>query len=338
MKPNAKSYSINAGLLLVIFAIIFALLRLGVLNPFHEHLIILTCINIILAVSLNLSAGFLGQLVLGHAAFMSVGAYAAAIFTNVTNTGGTLGLVAALIVGGLAAAVSGIIIGVPALRLRGDYIAIITLAFVFIVQSFMLNLNNVIEARENSPAFIQAAARTLDATGGAQGMTVPRLTSFELAFFVMVISVVTLVCLVRSRHGRAMIAIREDEIAAEASGISTVYYKILGFTISAFFAGVAGGLFAHQVFFIEPLDFDFVFSIELLVIVVLGGMGSFTGAIIAAIVLTLLPELLREFQLWRMLVYAVLLIAMMIFRPKGLMGSYEFSIDHLKNKIFGRRA
>ncbi|MCL1845135.1 MAG: branched-chain amino acid ABC transporter permease [Defluviitaleaceae bacterium] len=338
MKPDAKIYSINAGLVLAVFAIIFVLLRVGVLNPFYEHLIILTCINIILAVSLNLSAGFLGQLVLGHAAFMSVGAYAAAIFTNATNASGTLGLAAALIVGGLAAAVSGIVIGVPALRLRGDYIAIITLAFVFIVQSLMLNLNNIFETREGETGIIQSVARLLDVTGGAQGMTVPRLTSFELAFFVMVITVAVLICLVRSRHGRAMIAIREDEIAAEAAGISTVYYKILGFTISAFFAGVAGGLFAHQVFFIEPLDFDFVFSIELLVIVVLGGMGSFTGAIVAAIVLTLLPEMLREFQLWRMLVYAVLLIAMMIFRPKGLMGTYEFSVENILAKIRGRRS
>ncbi|MCL2355791.1 MAG: branched-chain amino acid ABC transporter permease [Defluviitaleaceae bacterium] len=336
MKPNFKMYFINAGLLLVVFAVISVLLQLRVFNPFHEHLIILVCINIILAVSLNLSAGFLGQLVLGHAAFMSVGAYAAAIFANAIGATGTPGLLAALVVGGLAAAVSGIIIGVPALRLRGDYIAIITLAFVFIVQSLMLNLNNILNVSEGS--FLYPLASLLNATGGAQGMTVSRLTTFEAAFFVMVITVAVLVCLVRSRHGRAMIAIREDEIAAEASGISTVYYKILGFTISAFFAGVAGGLFAHQVFFIEPLDFDFVFSIELLVIVVLGGMGSFTGAIIAAIVLTLLPEFLREFQLWRMLVYAVLLIAMMIFRPKGLMGSYEFSVQNILKKFRGGRA
>jgi len=322
MKPNFKSYIINAVFVLAVFAIITLLLhpQIAVLNRFHWGLLLLVCINIILAVSLNLSAGFLGQLILGHAAFMSVGAYTAAIFTmrmGITNDMGivgTLGFFAALILGGLAAAVSGIIIGVPALRLRGDYIAIITLGFGLIVQSILLSLRNI--------------------TGGAQGLTrIPRLTTFGIAFFVMVFTVVVLVCLIRSRHGRAMIAIREDEIAAEASGISTTYYKIFGFTVSAFFAGVAGGLFAHWAGILEPQNFGFQRSVELLVIVVLGGMGSFTGAIVAAVVLTLLPELLRQFQNYRMLVYSILLIAMMIFRPKGLMGTYEFSIQSIISKF-----
>jgi branched-chain amino acid transport system permease protein len=320
MKPNFKSYAINTAIILIIFAVLSFLFNLEILNRFHWVLVLGVCINIILAVSLNLSAGFLGQLILGHAAFMSVGAYTAAIFTMrvgiTTQMGfvGTLGFLGALILGGLAAAVSGIIIGVPALRLRGDYIAIITLGFGLIVQSVLLAMRSV--------------------TNGAQGLTrIPRLTTFGIAFFVMVLTVVSLVCLIRSRHGRAMIAIREDEIAAEASGISTTYYKIFGFTVSAFFAGVAGGLFAHWNGILEPQIFGFQRSVELLVIVVLGGMGSFTGAIVSAVVLTLLPEFLRGFQNYRMLVYSVLLIVMMIFRPKGLMGTYELSIKGILSKF-----
>jgi len=178
----------------------------------------------------------------------------------------------------------------------------------------------------------------MNVTGGAQGLVgIPRLTTFGVAFFVMVFTVVVLVCLIRSRHGRAMIAIREDEIAAEASGISTVYYKIFGFTISAFFAGIAGGLFSHRIAFLEPQIFGFVYSIELLVIVVLGGMGSITVSIVSAVVLTLLPEMLRDFQEFRMLTYAILLVAMMIFRPKGLMGTYELSITNILQKLTGKR-
>jgi branched-chain amino acid transport system permease protein len=316
MKPNFVSYIANAILILAVFFLINRLFSAEIINRFHMGLILLVCINIILATSLNLSAGFLGQLVLGHAAFMSVGAYTAAIFSLRIGASGTHEFLAALFLGGVAAAISGIIIGVPALRLRGDYIAIITLGFGLIIQSIMFNLK---------------------ITGGPQGLTrIPRLTTFGVAFFVMVFSVATLVCLIRSRHGRAIIAIREDEIAAEASGISTVKYKILGFTVSAFFAGIAGGLFAHRTAFLEPQMFGFEYSIELLVIVVLGGMGSFTGAVVSAVVLTLLPEILREFQTYRMLAYAILLIAMMIFRPKGLMGTYEFSPVKIFSKLRGR--
>lgn len=313
IKPNVKVYIISAVLVLALFGVITLLLDVGVLNNFHRGLLMLVCIHIILAVSLNLSAGFLGQLVLGHAAFMAVGAYTSAILSTRLGIDNVFGFILVLILGGLAAALSGIIIGVPALRLRGDYVAIVTLGFGLIVQSVLLNLG---------------------ITGGADGLLgIPRLTNLGVAFFVMVVVVVMLVALVRSRHGRAMIAIREDEIAAEASGVPTTYYKILGFTIAAFFAGVAGGLFAHRVSVLVPETFSFIYSIELLVIVVLGGMGSFTGAIVASVVLTLLPELLREFGEFRMLTYSILLIAMMIFRPKGLMGTYEFSLQRIIDKL-----
>jgi len=316
-KANLKKFAIGAILILAIYGILSLLLSMGVLNHFHRGLIIVICVNVMLAVSLNLSAGFLGQLVLGHAAFMSIGAYAAAIFSIQFGIHNSWGLIISLIFGGLVAALFGLGIGIPALRLRGDYLAIITLGFGQIVQSIVLNLG---------------------ITGGPMGLIgIPRTTNFTVAFFAMVITIAVLMALIRSRHGRAMIAIREDEIAAEASGISTTYYKIFGFTVAAFFAGIAGGVMAHHITILMPWDIGFERSIELLVIVVLGGMGSFTGAIVAAVVLTLLPELLRDFAMYRMLIYSVILIAMMIYRPQGLMGTYEFSLQHVLFKLTGGR-
>ena len=316
-KDNIKKFVVGAILILAVYGLLSLLMSMGVLNHFHRGLIIVICVNVMLAVSLNLSAGFLGQLVLGHAAFMSIGAYAAAIFSIQFGIHNSLGLIVSLIFGGLVAALFGLGIGIPALRLRGDYLAIITLGFGQIVQSIVLNLN---------------------ITGGPMGLIgIPRTTNFTVAFFAMVITIAVLVALIRSRHGRAMIAIREDEIAAEASGISTTYYKIFGFTVAAFFAGIAGGVMAHHITILMPWDIGFERSIELLVIVVLGGMGSFTGAIVAAVVLTLLPEVLRDFAMYRMLIYSVILIAMMIYRPQGLMGTYEFSLQHVLSKLTGGR-
>ena len=313
MKPNIKMYALTAAMVLALYGLLSLLLSVGILNHFHRGLIIVICINIMLAVSLNLSAGFLGQLVLGHAAFMAIGAYAAAIFSLQMGITSSWGLVVSLVFGGIVAAFFGVAIGIPALRLRGDYLAIITLGFGQIVQSIVLNLN---------------------ITGGPMGLVgIPRTTNFTIAFFGMVITIGILVSLIRSRHGRAMIAIREDEIAAEASGISTTYYKIFGFTVAAFFAGIAGGLMAHHITILMPHDSGFERSIELLVIVVLGGMGSFTGAVTAAVVLTLLPELLREFATYRMLVYSVILVITMVYRPQGLMGTYEFSLQHVISKL-----
>ena len=313
IKPNIKTYAINTVLVLTIYGIISFSLYQGVLNNFHRGILILICINIMLATSLNLSAGFLGQLVLGHAAFMYIGAYSSAILSIQLNIETTWGLLISLGFGGCMAALIGALIGIPALRLRGDYLAIITLGFGQIIKSIAFNLS---------------------ITGGPRGLgNIPRLTNFNVAFFVMLGSVVILMTLIRSRHGRAMIAIREDEIAAEAVGISTTFYKILGFSVSAFFAGIAGGLFAHHIAFLMPQNIGFEYSIELLVIVVLGGMGSITGSILAAVILTVLPELLREFSDYRMLVYSILLIVTMIFRPKGLMGTYEFSIQKIIRKL-----
>ncbi|NLO85357.1 MAG: branched-chain amino acid ABC transporter ATP-binding protein/permease, partial [Clostridiales bacterium] len=251
------------------------------------------------------------------AEFMSVGAFTAGIITKalVANYGWdpTACLPISLIAGGLLSAVMGLIIGIPALRLKGDYLAIITLGFGEIIRVVIQNL---------------------EITGGASGISrVPRVNNFSITYFVMVAIVIIMFTLGRSRHGRAIISIRENAIAAESTGISVTYYKIFAFTIAAFFAGIAGGLYAHQYGRISAAVFDFNRSIEYLVMVVLGGMGSITGSIISASILTLLPEVLREFADYRLLLYSLLLIIMMLFRPKGLLGTAEFSLTVLWDKM-----
>ncbi len=280
--------------ILGLYGVLMGLTLTGVLTRYTSGILLSICINVILVVSLNVTTGFLGQLTLGHAGFMAVGAYAAAYCTKVlfVGIGPTLAFALALIVGGLVAMVFGLIVGVPTLRLKGDYLAIITLAFGEVIRTILLNLSIV---------------------GGAKGYTgIPRYTTVTWAYFLAIITVIMVVLLIRSRHGRAIISVREDEIAAEASGINTAYYKILAFVFAAFFAGIAGGLYAHYMGIIEPKVFSFNKSIEILVIVVLGGMGNIKGAILATIILTVLPEMLRDVASYRTLVYAIVLIGMML--------------------------
>jgi branched-chain amino acid transport system permease protein len=211
----------------------------------------------------------------------------------------------ALAVGGLVASVFGWVVGLPSLRLRGDYLAIATLGFGEIIKVLLLNLDYV---------------------GGARGMTgIPKLTSFFWAGLAAVATVVACKNLVNSAHGRALLAIREDEDAAEAAGINTTWYKTQAFVISAFFAGVAGGLFGHLNQFLVPTSFNILLSIMVIAMVVLGGLGSTTGAIAAAVILTVLPEALRKFQEVRMLIFSGLLIVLMLVRPQGLLGDRELS-------------
>lgn len=270
----------------------------------------LIMINIILAVSLNLVTGFLGQLTLGHAGFMAIGAYVSAIFTKSLNLPGFIEFSCAIIIGGVAAAIIGILIGIPALRLKGDYIAILTLGFGEIIRGIIIYMQNI--------------------TGGARGLkSIPDYSNFTNVYWVMTFTIFVIFTLIHSRHGRAIISIREDEIAAEASGINTVYYKIFAFCISAFFAGVSGALFAHYNTLLDPKRFDYNYSIEMLIMVVLGGMGSLTGSILSAIVLTALPQLLSDFSNYRMLIYSILLIIIMLFKPSGLLGMNEFSMSKI---------
>lgn len=321
MNKKGISYAVNLGLVILGYGILFLLIQCGVINRYYEGLLINIGINIILAVSLNLVTGFLGQLVLGHAGFMSVGAYAAALFTLHSGLPQAVAFPLALLVGMLAAALVGFLIGIPALRMKGDYLAIITLGFGEIIRVVVL---------------------ALDFTGGARGLRgIPNLTSFTWVFVLMVITVATVFMLIRSRQGRAVISIREDEIAAEASGIHTTYYKMLAFVLAAGLAGLAGGLYGHHIGVLAPVKFDFNYSVEILVMVVLGGMGSITGSVVAAILLTILPEAMRSFADYRMVLYSVSLILMMLFRPSGLLGEFEFSLAALgkkcKNRINNRK-
>ena len=256
-------------------------------------------ISIILAVSLSVVVGFLGELSLGHAGFMCVGAYLGGKLSVMLE--GTLGntvpsLIISLLAGGLVAAIFGVIIGIPALRLRGDYLAIVTLAFGEIVRSVFLNSSD-------------------ESFGGTLGLETPRFDRkylFIFAFLMVLLTLFVVQNFIKSKHGRAVTAIRDNEIAARATGINVTKYKLLAFVISAFFAGIAGVLFSHNMNSFSASGFDYNTSILILVYVVLGGIGSIRGSVIAAILLYALPELLREVGEYRMLFYAILLIVMMI--------------------------
>jgi len=318
-KKNKKYYLINAIAILVVFLIIQTLMSTGMLNRYISTIIMLICINIIMATSLNLSTGFMGQLVLGHAGFMAIGAYTAGILGIALKTSGMPGfvmLIICLIAGGLLASIAGIIIGIPALRLKGDYLGIMTLGFGEIVRIALTNLTGL--------------------TNGAQGLTrIPKIANFTNVYFIMALCVAAIMMLSRSRHGRAIISIKENEIAAESVGVDTTFYKVSGFAISAFIGGIGGGLFAFTIGYIAPLNFGFMKSVDILVIACLGGLGSITGSVIAAIVFTILPEALRQFDAYRMIAYSLALILMMLFRPQGLFGTSEFSTE--KTLAFAKR-
>lgn len=270
----------------------------SLLSRQYKSLIVPIGINIILAVSLNLTTGFLGELSLGHASFMAVGAYTGALFTLNANLPGPIEFIIAIIVGGSVAAIFGYLIGVPVLRLRGDYLAIVTLAFGEIIRSII-----------NSSEF----------TGGAIGLSkIPRYADYTWVYVIVVITIILIYNFVNSRYGRVIDSIRENYIAAETIGIKVSRYKTMAFVIAAFFAGVAGVLYGHNFSVLKPSNFDYNKSIEILVIVVLGGMGSIKGSIIAAIVLTVLPEMLRAANEYRTLLYAIVLIAMMLFQSSDL--------------------
>jgi branched-chain amino acid transport system permease protein len=316
LKQTPFRYTLNAVTALGLYIIIMALIKGGVLNRYQALLLIPIGFNIILAVSLNLSTGFLGQLPLGHAGFMSVGGYAAALFSMSVNLPTNVELPIALLVGFLVAAAFGVVIGLPALRLKGDYLAIITLGFGEIIRVIILNLKF---------------------TGGAYGLKgIGRQTTVTWVYIFVLLTLFVINTLIKSRHGRAILSIREDEIAAEASGIPTTYYKVLTFSISAGFAGIAGGLYAHYLSILDPSTFGFMRSAEILVIVVLGGLGSIFGSVISATVLTILPEMLRGFAEYRMVIYSLLLVVVMIFKPSGLCGRYDFSLGDTLDSLFAR--
>jgi len=316
-RKTSYRYALNVAVAAGLYIFIMMLINYRILNRYQAQMLIPIGFNIILAVSLNLTAGFLGQLPLGHAGFMAVGAYSAALFTIALNhLPPDVRLPLGLIVGGFAAALFGVAIGLPALRLKGDYLAIITLGFGEIIRVTILNLKF---------------------TGGAFGLRgMGRLTNVTITYIFVLVTLLVIGTLIKSRHGRAILSIREDEIAAEASGIPTTYYKVLAFAFSAGFAGVAGGLYAHFLGILDPATFGFMRSAEILVIVVLGGLGSIFGSVLSATVLTILPELLRGFAEYRMVIYSLLLVLVMIFKPSGMCGRYEFSLGGELDNLFER--
>lgn len=301
-----KNIMILIGVVLI-YGIVQLLNLTEIMPPFFQLNFIMACISIILAVSLNLINGVTGQFSIGHAGFMSIGAYTSAIVT--VKFSGPLYM--ALIAGALAAAVAGVLIGLPTLRLKGDYLAIATLGLGEIVRVIFMNM---------------------DYTGGASGFSVPSTINWTWAFWLMVMSVLAIRNFTASTHGRACISIRENEIAAEAMGINTTKYKVIAFTIGAMFAGLAGGIYANYMYLIHPLTFNFLKSFDILVMVVLGGLGSLTGSILGAIFMTFISAALSSLSEWRLVITAVLMVALMIFRPTGLMGTKEFSLNFLRKK------
>lgn len=291
----------------VVFTVVTVLIIAGLLGSYYQITLYNICINIILAVSLNLIIGICGQFSLGHAGFMCIGAYSAAIMVkSMPNMGGfAIGIVIGLIISAIAA----LIVSIPTLRLRGDYLAIATLGFSEIIRIVVLNM---------------------EITNGAAGITgIPQLTSWPLLFIVMVLSIMIVTNFGRSRQGRACISIREDEIASEAMGVNTTKYKTLAFVIGAMLASVAGALYACNFFVIQPDLFNFNKSIDILVMVVFGGMGSITGSLIAAVFIGILNTVLQSFSSIRMIIYGLALVGIMIFRPGGLLGTKEFTFSAL---------
>jgi branched-chain amino acid transport system permease protein len=303
----------------VVFAIFQSLLFFGIIDPYWEANIILILINIILSVSLNLINGYTGQFSIGHAGFMAVGAYVGAIMTVKLE----MPFVAALLAGTAGAGFLGFLIGIPTLRLNGDYLAIATLGLGEIIRICILNIEYV---------------------GGASGfMGIPRITNFPWAFWIAIFIIYFIKNFKNSSAGRACLAIRENEIAAETMGIDTTKYKIMAFTIGAGFAGTAGCLFSHYYYIAHPASFTFMRSFDILTMVVLGGLGSMSGAITGAIVLTGISALLADYPEWRMVIYSVTLIVLMLNRPQGIFGSKElsrkmFKFGKLGGKIHGGTA
>ncbi|HKG60058.1 MAG TPA: branched-chain amino acid ABC transporter permease [Pyrinomonadaceae bacterium] len=302
---------------LIVIGILFGLdfvFQAGLINPYYTRILMLCGISITMAVSLNLINGFTGQFSIGHAGFMAVGAYSAAYFsvnygTSLANSlgGGKLGWVVALalttLIGAAIAGIAGLAVGIPSLRLRGDYLAIVTLGFGQIIVVF---LNNI------------------EAVGGARGYSgIPIVKSFFWIFLIAVLTIVVVYNIVNSAFGRALISIREDELAAEAMGVNTTRYKVMAFVISSAMAGAGGALLAHFDGYLNPKSFEFIKSFEFLIMIILGGLGSIVGSVIGAIVLTILPEGLRGFAEYRMVIYSLLLIILMITRPQGLLGSSD---------------
>lgn len=352
ISKTTRSNLITYGIVLAAFVIMQILIGAGQVSSLIKGLLVPLCVYAILAVSLNLVVGILGELSLGHAGFMCVGAFSSAFFSKcmaeVIPVSG-LRFFLAILIGAAVAAVFGILIGIPVLRLRGDYLAIVTLAFGEIIK----NIINVFYIGKDSNGFHfsmkDAISLNMEPDGkmiinGPQGITgTPNDSTFLIGIILLLITLFVVLNLVHSRDGRAIMSIRDNRIAAESVGINITKYKLMAFTISAALAGAAGVLYAHNLATLvaQPKNFGYNMSIMILVFVVLGGIGNIRGSMIAAVVLTLLPELLRSLSDYRMLIYAVILIVMMLFNwsPKALEWREKYSPKRLlKKKREGKEA
>lgn len=315
---NLRNFILLGAIALACLLIPAVLIEAGVIDAYSAQILTLGGLNAIMAISVNVIAGITGQLSLGQAGFEAIGAYTVIALTESVG----IPLPLSILLAALVAAFAGFLIGFPTLKLEGDYLAIVTLAFGEIIRVFLVNLK--------------------DLTGGPNGKQFSTIltTSLEhgamLSYLAIIGTLILIIILlhnfIRSTYGRAILAVREDEIAARSNGISVFRYKMIGFVIASFIAGVAGGLYAPFLGFIQPKQFDFNASINDLIYVVFGGMGSVTGSVIAAFSLTILQEALRILKDYRLLIYPVLLILMMLFRPQGLLGTKEISFTSLYEK------
>ena len=314
MNPRLKSILAKTAVAAVVYVGVLLLVQVGIIDAYLQATMVTICVNIILAVSLNLVTGFTGQFSLGHAGFMAIGAYSTALITMSMPT--VLGFILGLLVGFILAALVGFLIGLPTLRLRGDYLAIATLGMAEIIRVLLLNF---------------------EFSNGAAGLSgIPQFVNWNWLFVLTAGTIVLISNFLNSRHGRDCIAVREDEIAAESIGVRSTQAKTLAFSVGAFFGAIAGGVYASYFYFIKPDLFGFMQSINILVIVVLGGLGSISGSIIAAILLAVVSTLLQPFPEIRMILYSLVLVVLMVFRPQGIMGSRELSLS-LFSLLPGRR-
>ena len=306
MKKNVKVNILWFVILLAGYGLLTLLVSAGVLNDFYLQILQQIGINIILAVGLNLIVGFSGQFSLGHAGFMAIGAYTAAIIGSKSAT--YPAFFAAMVLGALIAGAVALIVGIPTLRLKGDYLAIATLGVSEIIRILIINGG--------------------DLTNGAAGILgIPAFTNWQMVYFFVVITTILTINFLRSPIGRATLSVREDEIAAESVGVNTTKIKVIAFVFGAMTASIAGSLQAGFIGSVVPKDYTFINSINVLIIVVFGGLGSMTGTIVAAIVLGILNMVLQNVASIRMIIYSLALILVMIFRPGGLLGTWELSLS-----------
>lgn len=309
------SILITLGLVLIYLLLYLSIANEGIFS-YKAGIYISILIAILYAVSLNITVGLMGNLNLGFAGFICIGAYTGALITKTISNisiNDNIKLVLACIMAGVVSGIFGIIVSAISLKLKGDYLAIITLAFGEMTRYVVQNI---------------------DFLGGAAGFkNIPIYTNFTNTYIIVVISTVIIINLMLSKYGRSILSIREDEIASESLGVNTNKAKMYGFFVSSFFAGVAGVLYAHNIGILIPDKFSFVYSIEILVMVVFGGIGSITGSIVAASFITVINEFLRQVSEFRVLIYSVVLIMIMIFKPKGLVGTREITLKDLRRVI-----